>query len=395
MKAASLYIHIAFCISKCAYCDFFSVAQEGKIPDEYINALCNEIAARGAEASVTSLKTIYIGGGTPSLLNSQQLQKIFNQIRKSFLLDEDCEISVEVNPDDVNLLLLESLSSCGVNRISCGIQSLSDAALKKACRRADSATCRKALELLKNKWRGQLSLDLISALPEESESSFLSGLEEIISFKPSHISMYSLTIEENTPFGKMLSRGQLSYDYDKADQLWLSGRDLLESKGYKWYEVSNFCLTGKECRHNLSYWKHESYLGCGSGGCGTIYDEDGSGFRWTNTTEIKKYIDFWTSDKLPYKVTEAPCVNERIELETSKFEFFMMGLRKLSGVSEAEYKSVFNEPFPSWFLQPFREWEEKGLCRFIAKGETEGGEGRYAMSRQGILFLNTFLEKLI
>ena len=143
MKAASLYIHIAFCISKCAYCDFFSVAQEGKIPDEYINALCNEIAARGAEASVTSLKTIYIGGGTPSLLNSQQLQKIFNQIRKSFLLDEDCEISVEVNPDDVNLLLLESLSSCGVNRISCGIQSLSDAALKKACRRADSATCRK------------------------------------------------------------------------------------------------------------------------------------------------------------------------------------------------------------------------------------------------------------
>lgn len=372
----SLYIHIPFCISKCAYCDFFSRPYK-EVPDSYIDALCRELSYRFNEFSVKSLSTIYIGGGTPSLLKASQFKKLFEHIRSSVKVNEECEITVEVNPDDVNEGLLKTLEVCGINRISCGIQSLNDKALKRACRRADSETNLQALDCFRNYWKGQLSLDLISGLPEESQESLLQGLETVCREKPAHISLYSLTIEEKTPFGRQLEEGKLTYDFDAADRLWLSGRDFLEKQGYQWYEVSNFCLPGKECLHNLGYWNHKNYLGCGSGACGSIYKEDGSGLRWTNTTDIDEYI----------KQSKAPQTSELIDLETSQFEFFMMGLRKHKGVSEEEYKKLFGQAFPETFIYLFNKWKERGLCILRQ-------DGRYAMSREGMLFLNRFLEEL-
>ncbi len=387
----SLYIHIPFCISKCAYCDFFSKPCNG-VDEKYIEALCNEIEYRLSYYKIKNLETIYIGGGTPSLLKAEQFNKIFSKIRNCTKLDSDTEITVEVNPDDVNEKLLKTLSDCGVNRISCGIQSMNDRALKKACRRADAAVNKKALEVLQNKWKGQISLDLISGLPEDGKDELLNSLKEVCSIKPDHISLYSLTIEENTPFGKQLDCGKLSYDFDFADKLWLCGRDYLESQGYKWYEVSNFCQSGNECRHNLRYWNHKSYLGCGSGACGTVYLPDGSGDRWTNTTDVEEYCNWWLNSttcvsKSLENESQIPQTSENIDLSTSKFEFFMMGLRKLSGVSEKEYFETFGQKFPEQFLYLFYKWLDKKLCVI-------DGDGRYCMSREGMLFLNRFLEEL-
>lgn len=385
---SSLYIHIPYCISKCAYCDFFSLPQGNRIPDDYIDALCKEIAYRVAELKIQELKTIYIGGGTPSLLSKLQFQKIFSTIKSLVIIADDSEITVEVNPDDVSTELLECLRQCGVNRLSCGLQSMNDAALKRACRRADLSTNRKALSLIKDEWKGEVSFDLISGLPGDDEKSLLTGLEEVAAYNPSHISLYSLTIEEKTPFGRQLDAGLLDYDFDYADKLWLSGRDFLESKGYKWYEVSNFCREGKECAHNLVYWTHGAYAGCGAAACGTAYNEDGSGVRWTNTTDAKKYIDFWVQRPADMP----PQTFESIDKETSQFEFFMMGLRKLKGIRASDYKTIFDQELPEKFLQLFSEWEKKGLC---VKRADVGGDTVYAMSREGMLFLNRFNMELL
>lgn len=392
-KVTSIYIHIPYCISKCTYCDFFSLPQRPEIPDNYIKALCNEIKYRIKKLNIRELKTIYIGGGTPSLLSENQLQKIFSTIKSSCSLHSEAEITVEVNPDDVTEKLLEGLWNCGVNRLSCGIQSMNDAALKKACRRADSAINRKALSLIKENWRGDTSYDLISGLPGDNEKGLLASLEEIISYNPSHISLYSLTIEEKTPFGRQLEAGLLDYDFDFADKLWLTGRDFLESRDYQWYEVSNFCRKGKECAHNLVYWTHGDYTACGSAACGTLYNEDGSGIRWTNTTNVEEYISFWEPvSEQPAEALSLPQDFEIIDKETSEFEFFMMGLRKLQGIKATDYESIFGERLPEKFLRLFEDWEKKGLC---ARRLCEDGDEFYAMSREGMLYLNRFNMELL
>ena len=322
----SLYIHIPFCISKCAYCDFFSKPCI-KNYDDYITALCNEIKYRLSYYKISELDTIYIGGGTPSLLNENQFREIFDSIRQNTKLSPDVEITVEVNPDDVTKDLLDVLNDCGVTRISCGIQSMNDAALKKACRRADSKTNQTALTLFEKHWKKDLSIDLISGLPGDDEKTLKENIEKVCAVNPCHISLYSLTIEEETPFGKQLAEGKLSYDFDAADKLWLCGRDILESRGYNWYEVSNFCKPEKECHHNLAYWNHKDYLGCGSGATGTVYSEDGKGLRWTNKTDIDEYTSWWLNNSDGGRgqfENLSPQVSENIDLETSEFEFFMM-----------------------------------------------------------------------
>ena len=386
----SLYIHIPFCISKCAYCDFFSIPQGKTVPDAYINALCNEIQYRINLLNIKHLKTIYIGGGTPSLLSKNQFVKIFKTLKENSVLLSETEITVEVNPDDVTPDLLEALESCGVNRLSCGIQSLNEKALKNACRRASSKTCKNALSLIQKLWKGQLSVDLISGLPGESEKSLFDTIKEVIFYRPSHISLYSLTIEENTPFGKQLASGHLLYDFDAADRLWLKGRDFLETHGYKWYEVSNFCSPGMECKHNLVYWTHKSYCGCGSGACGTVYYEGGEGFRWTNTSDIKQYTEFWNQTDNPEN-KDLPQTSEKLDKKISEFEFFMMGLRKLEGVCEEDFINIFGEAFSKRFAKLFSEWEKKGLCEI----QNNAGKKMYAMSREGMLFLNKFNMELL
>lgn len=386
MEDFSLYIHIPFCLSKCSYCDFFSIKYpSSKILDSYIESLCNEILFRQKKFNISFFKTIYMGGGTPSLLSKNQLLKLFTFLKENSDFSKCEEITIEVNPDDVTESLLEIFDFCKINRISCGIQSLNESSLKFVHRRASLEQNLKAINLLKNKWKKDFSFDLICALPNEDEKSFLDGLSQIVKIKPSHISMYSLTIEDNTELGKKINSKEWKFDLDFQDDLWLAGREVLLKNGYHHYEVSNFCLENKECLHNLVYWNHKNYLGCGSGACGTVYNEDGSGFRWTNKNNISKYIENWKNLKTDYEI------RENLDLKTSKFEFFMMGFRKLSGICDFEYENIFREKIPLSKIKIFEKWNKNKMLDI--KSEKNGI--RYSLNSLGILYLNAFLEELI
>lgn len=416
----ALYIHIPFCISKCSYCDFFSITECGEEKlEKYIDSLCKEIECRlngfgvvdngvkGVREHDGVIKSIYIGGGTPSLLKERHFEKIFETMKnRDFtpVVAADCEITVELNPDDVSVELLRALLKNGVNRISVGIQSMNDEVLKNVRRRAGRKENLEALKTISGEWKGIFSVDLISALPLESMESFEKGLNEVIQYNPHHISLYSLTIEDETPLGKQVADGLIDYDFDFADKMWLLGRKLLEENGYAQYEVSNFARAGYECKHNLFYWNHKPYYGCGSGGTGTLYKSDGRGFRWTNTEDVERYIQFWgekgtelggkslnLSGELPFNL---PQNEEIVSLSDSKFEFFMMGLRKMCGITDLEYRQIFGEELPEKFVKLAEEWREKGLFGIVDERLDGSTCVRYKMSGEGILFLNRFLSLL-
>ena len=260
------------------------------------------------------------------------------------------------------------------------------------------------MKIISNEWKGIFSLDLISALPLESLESFEKGLKEIIKYNPHHISLYSLTIEEETPLGKQLADGLIDYDFDFADKMWLLGRKLLEKNGYAQYEVSNFARAGYECKHNLFYWNHKSYFGCGSGATGSLYKSDGRGFRWTNTEDVESYIQFWGEKeakslgktlKLPLDLPlKLPQNEEMLSLSDSKFEFFMMGLRKMCGITDLEYKQIFGEELSEKFIELAKEWHDKGLLEIDYELPDKSAGVRYKMNGEGILFLNRFLLEL-
>ena len=392
----SLYINIPFCVSKCSYCDFFSIPSGSKtsaISSEYISSLCNEILFRFKNFPDYKLKTVYIGGGTPSLLTKEQLKTITKTINK-IGLTQDYEFTFEVNPDDVSCELLHSLEECGINRISCGIQSFCDNVLKNVHRRADEKTVLDALALLKNNWHEKLSVDIICGLPGETEQSMLKGLELLVQNDIKHISFYSLCVEEETPLGKAITNGSQEYDYDFSDNLWLKGRDFLLSNGYVQYEVSNFCKPGFECSHNMTYWTHKDYLGCGAGATGTVYniplfgnliDYKGEGIRYTNNKNIDEYIKFWNQvgAKVVQNASIIPQSVEKIIHKTSEFEYFMMGLRTNNGISLSEYELLFGESV------------SKQIKEKLELHCSQSDEDRYYMNAEQILFLNKFLEEII
>src|SRR5574344_988242 len=263
----SLYVHIPFCLSKCDYCDFFSVPCKSAA-DGYVDAVVKEAEFYRHEYGITSWKTVYIGGGTPSMLSPAELSRLITQLAPRI---KDCEVTVEINPDDCTSELLCSLERSGVTRLSAGIQALDDKPLKAVNRRCSRKTILEALDVIAKFWHGRLSCDIIAGLPCQTHDSFIEGLQELVSYPVEHISLYTLTVEEETPLAKKISDGTVQWSSDNADSLWIEGRDFLEKKGFMQYEVSNFAKAGAESAHNLTYWNLRDYIGCGAGASGTIY----------------------------------------------------------------------------------------------------------------------------
>ncbi|MCR5495711.1 MAG: radical SAM family heme chaperone HemW [Treponema sp.] len=387
----ALYIHIPYCFSKCDYCDFFSIAcGQRKVPDEYLYALFNEIRYRLYKNSVSSLSTVYVGGGTPSILSFEQIKKLSDFIYSLF--DKaPSEFTIEANPDDISENFLSVLNESVINRLSVGIQAFDEKTLAYVHRRSSSAQVYEALNVISSKWKGILSCDMIAALPGQTKDSFEKDLSELIKFNPDHISMYSLTIEEDTVLGKKIDKGVLKYDFQEADEIWLCGRELLKENGFYQYEVSNFCKKGYECRHNMAYWTQKNYLGCGAAATGSVYEKSGS--RFTNTQNITSYIDFWTKAEKPELVKEdlIPGTTEKLDEETKIFEFFMMGLRTLKGISLSDFEEKFGQPVKESYIKIMESWKEKERAVFYEKD----GKKYFSMNEKGILFLNDFLREII
>lgn len=414
---SSLYVHIPFCRKKCDYCDFYSIPSsarkaDGKslsndLTDDYINSVVAEARFYADFYGIDHWGTIYVGGGTPSLLSPKQVENLFCGIGKAASFDEKSEVTVEMNPDDVCPGLLEACSASGVNRLSLGVQALDDSALAAVHRGCSSASARAALELLDSSWGGRLSVDFIAGLPKQTFSSFEKQFDEIFRLKKiDHISLYTLTIEDGTPLGKKVESGEVVFSFDKADRMWILGRNILERNGFMQYEVSNFSKPGFESRHNSSYWKLRNYIGCGAGASGTWYGadlRDDEALRWTNTRAVPAYVDFWKRGggfPLEGKVEESGLLRdcERLDRRTLEFEYLMMGFRMREGVLEEDFGRRFGKSLLDYknasgvtFSRIFSEWKKKRLASLV---ETSDGN-RYCLNRRGILLLNRFLESLI
>lgn len=350
VQCRSLYIHIPFCRSKCAYCDFFSIPR-GEVPDGYVDALLSEIRFHRECMHTGPLETVYFGGGTPGLLSFRQLERIMAQILPQCV--PGAEITLEVNPENVTAELLRCAAGSGINRFSVGIQSLDDRVLRAVNRNATAAVSLGALELLAASGM-VFSADMIAGLPEQRDRDFVQGLQRIMSFRPSHVSLYALTVAEHTPLAQQIRRGSVRYSDARIDRQWITGRNILEAGGYLQYEVSNFALPGKESRHNSVYWQQKPYTGAGAGASGTWYfiqpEQKNSmktdtgiytggkrvsaetnealdktsgkncscgrmtgGFRYTNTVDVDAYTAFWkkvTGNRPVYSGGNPVCMKE-------------------------------------------------------------------------------------
>ncbi len=397
LPAKSLYIHIPFCRSKCSYCDFFSVPCGG-VEDSYIGSLVNELNFHVRLGVLKDVETVYVGGGTPTLLSAFQLELLLKSILP--LCSCNPEITVEANPDSLTCDFVRVMRQNSVNRVSLGVQSLDDAVLSFVGRRGNADCCRNALKLLQ-KNDMPFSVDMIAGLPSHEDKVFQDGLKELVAYNPDHVSLYSLTVEQGTPLERLVLSGKLDYSEDRVGDQWIAGRDLLESMGYMQYEVSNFCLPGKESRHNMAYWNQLSYVGLGSGATGSLYFSDkaaGSllqGLRYTNDMNIDLYMKFWLGQgkTLPaYGSFEEffstlPLELEVLDSETLSFEFLMLGLRTKKGISCMEYNRRFSRKIDTALFERYRK-------RSLVDLYQKEGDDYYAMTREGLLFLNGFLAEL-
>ena len=393
----SLYVHVPFCRQKCDYCDFFSIPSNRAscvCPDEeYVRSVLNEIRFYVKKYSVSRWKTVYIGGGTPSQLGARLLFELVSGIKNAVSDKTADEFTVEMNPEDLTEDILDSAQKAGVDRISTGIQALDQKALDSVNRHCPLQTAISSLELLQKKWKKKLSVDFIAGLPGQTYSSFKKQFETVFNCKNiDHISLYSLTLEENTPLYKKIESGKIKWSQQKTDRMWILGRKILKEKGFIQYEVSNFARTGAESLHNKVYWHLENYIGCGSGACGSVYGEVSE--RWTNTCSIKNYENFWLDFNPESEIPESIRQVEKIDLQTQEFEWLMMGFRLLEGVCSEEFKKRFGKSLEERIGVKdglFFEWSKKHLARSYKKD----GKTFYALNERGLMLLNLFLESLL
>jgi oxygen-independent coproporphyrinogen-3 oxidase len=291
---AGLYIHIPFCKQACHYCDFyFSTNQDSK--SQLVKAIAEELRLREEYVKGEAVKTIYFGGGTPSLLNKEELSDLLNVIHRHFIVDADPEITLEANPDDLTPDMLSVLREQGINRLSIGIQSFDDSVLRFLNRAHDSAAALKCVDDSRRAGFTNISIDLMYALPGQSRESWRENILQAVRVAPEHISAYSLTVEEKTVFGNWQRLGKLQEPDEESSAVQFEElMNLLGEAGYEQYEVSNFCLPGYYSRHNSAYWKQELYLGAGP----SAHSYDRVSRQW-NISNNARYSKFISEGKVP------------------------------------------------------------------------------------------------
>ena len=332
-----IYIHIPFCVRKCAYCDFLSGPQDENTIEKYVSSLLDEIRAHASNKKLASgynVVTVFIGGGTPSILDTSQIQRIFETIKNAFEITEDAEITIEANAGTVTREKLETYRKCGINRISFGLQSTNNEELKLLGRIHTYEEFLESFRLARECGFDNINVDLISAIPKQTLASWEETLQNVINLNPEHISAYSLIVEEGTPFAKVYGEGCPGEkdlpDEEEERKIYYQTEELLQEAGYHRYEISNYAKEGKECKHNLGYWERKEYLGIGLGSASLIDNT-----RYKNTDDLAYYMEH---------AGELTAIQEDIQVLSTKEqmeEFMFLGLRKMEGISEIEFKKCF------------------------------------------------------
>lgn len=355
MKNLGIYIHIPFCLRKCPYCDFYSVAeaQQGKSEIEglrarFVKALCREIESGGRKYGMKArtgearqVDTIYLGGGTPSLLMPHELEEIMDTVRKNFELSGNAEISMECNPATASKDKLEAYRRAGVNRLSIGAQSFDDGVLRTLGRLHNSADTLRTVEEARRAGFDNISLDLMFAIPGQTDEIWENTVRRAVMLNPQHISFYSLEFMEGTPFTDRLEKGEIRETEAEADRrMYERGLEIMGKAGFIQYEISNGAL-GLEnvCRHNMKYWGLEEYLGFGPSAHSYMTGPDGRGIRFNNVSSIEKYLRVWeTPEDRGQSAVEALCENS---LTDDVCEYIFTGLRKNTGIDLKDFRKRF------------------------------------------------------
>lgn len=419
MRDLSLYIHIPFCVRKCLYCDFlsFPVSESHYVNQEraqkkeriqkqsyvnqqnagdrsttemlrmqdYVNLLCREIALRAWEYKKYQVISIFFGGGTPSLLSAEEMGKIMDAVRASFVLAEDAEITVECNPGTVDPEKLASYITHGINRLSIGLQSANDDELARIGRIHDYETFLRTYRAAREAGFSNINVDLMTALPGQTAASYQKTLTQVCVLSPEHISAYSLILEEGTPL-YVNQRDYVFPDEDEERELYYMTERVLSKAGYHRYEISNYAKEGRECRHNKVYWQRGDYLGLGLGASSMV-----SNVRWKNPEEMAAYracVEKLTADKTAREWSArmedfAECLRGSGSQEVQPLtpqeqmeEFMFLGLRLMEGVSEAAFRETFGVSVDEIYGEV--------ISRLVGQGLLVRAAGRLVLTPLGI-----------
>ena len=374
-QTLGLYIHIPFCRSKCQYCDFYSLSGSEARMDAYQKALLAHLTESAPHAGAYTVDTVYFGGGTPSYYGDKRLSELLKLIKKLFRVDKNAEITLEANPDSVDLKMLKRLRRAGFNRISLGVQSADDAQLADLGRPHTFAQAQQAVEWARKAKFDNLSLDLIYGLPGQTLDDWRSTVEQVLALNPDHISAYGLKVEEGTPLYRRVEAGEVMPDDDmQADcYLWTVAR--LEQAGYGQYEISNFAKEGKLSRHNWKYWMTQPYMGFGPGA-----HSDFGGRRYSFVRDLNDYIK---------GVLEGGSIvdeDDEIPEKERGSEYLMLRLRTVHGIEEWEYRRSYFMNFQP-IQDKLEEYERHGLAA--------QQNGRWRLTAQGFLLSNAIIGDLL
>ena len=372
---AGIYIHTPFCKRRCIYCDFFSTTQSEKKP-AYVHALCQELDMRKDYLEGEDIETIYLGGGTPSQLSQEELEKIFSALYNIYKVKDDAEITLEANPDDLTPEYVHMLRTLPINRISMGIQTFQEETLKLLHRRHTAQQAIEAFQRCREAGFQNISIDLMYGLPGETLDSWKEDLQQAIALRPEHISAYHLIYEEGTTLWKLKEQHQVEEaDEDLSVTLFRTLIDELTRAGYEHYEISNFCMPELHSRHNSSYWTGKKYLGCGP----SAHSFNGTSRQW-NVASLDKYIHAIQQGKLDYEI-------EELDIYTRYNDFVITAIRTHWGMSLSQLRSTYGEELYRYCLRMAKPHLEQGVL--------EMKEDTLKLTKEGIFISDGIMSDLL
>ena len=369
MKPLSLYLHIPFCVRKCAYCDFPSYAGREKELPSYVEALKREIMEAGRKWPDRRVETVFFGGGTPSILTGRQMKELMNAVFSSFSISPDAEISMEANPGTLTPEKLTAYRETGINRLSIGVQAMDDRLLQNIGRIHTTDEAIQAVHMAKDAGFDNINIDLMYGLPGQSMDDFTDTLEKALSLPVTHLSMYSLIVEEGTPLYRRVEEGEQVPDDEETLLMQHTAAKVAEEHGLFRYEISNYAKPGFECRHNLTYWRRAEYLGLGSAAHSMMENT-----RFSNTASLSDYL-------AGVREAERQLLDESDALE----ETVMLSLRTSEGMDLDEYKRLTGKDFA----------RKTGVIRRLTGNDlAEVRENRLILTERGMDVLNAVIEAL-
>ena len=377
-----IYIHIPFCVKKCNYCDFLSFPSDRNSIYAYMCQLVTELAGTARLCSGYEVSSVFIGGGTPSLIEEEYITAVLDTVRKRYRMSDRAEITIECNPGTLTAGKLAAYKEVGINRLSIGLQSADNAELKMLGRIHTFEDFLKSYQAARMQGFDNINVDLINCIPMQTLKNWKKTLKSVLMLKPEHVSVYNLIVEEGTPFCEMEKNGLLMLpDEDTQAEIDQYTREYLEKQGYGRYEISNWARKGRECAHNKGYWTGVSYLGFGLGA--SSYFE---GYRWSNSRSMDEYMKADFND-LENSTALIRKDMRRIDRKAAMEEFMFLGLRLVEGISTTRFLTQFGQRIESVYGDK--------LDKFIEEGFMTGNEFNYRFTERGMDVSNQLLSEFL